>query len=47
MIKFNYFNDEKKPIFVTKETCEITKYTFQENNELWENKSMHQTINII
>jgi len=40
--KFYYFNDLKYPIFVSNETTKITKYTFQENGELWENKSIKQ-----
>lgn len=43
MVKvFNYFNDKNYPIQVTDETCILTKYTFLENNELWENNSLKQ-----
>lgn len=39
---FYYFNHTNYPIQVTDETCILTQYTFQENNELWENKSIQQ-----
>jgi FkbM family methyltransferase len=40
--KYNYFNNENYPIFVTEKTLKITPFTFQENGQLWENPSLKQ-----
>ena len=39
---YYYFNDEKYPIKVTQETCELTPHTFQQDGLMWENKSLSQ-----
>jgi FkbM family methyltransferase len=39
---YYYFNDERYPIKVTKETTEVTPYTFQSNMTMWETPSIHQ-----
>jgi len=44
---YYYYNDKNYPISVTKDTCILTKYTFLENKQLWENKSLHQFFSII
>jgi len=42
---YYYFNNEKYPIKVSQETCEITPYTFQKDGLMWENKSLEQFFN--
>ena len=41
-MEYFYFNDEKFPIKVTRETTELTPYTFQPNMTMWETPSIHQ-----
>lgn len=40
MIEYCYFNNKDLSFNVTDETVEITPYTFQRNNTLWENDSI-------
>ena len=39
---YYYFNDRDYPINVTQETVEITPYTFQPDNTLWETRALKQ-----
>jgi FkbM family methyltransferase len=39
---YNYFNDPALPIAVTDDSVRILPNTFLSNNELWENKALHQ-----
>jgi len=40
MIKYNYFNSVDYPFYVTKETVDVTPYTFGRNGQIWETESM-------
>ena len=40
--QYYYFNSTNYPIVVTKNTVDITPYTFQKNGQMWENKSLYQ-----
>lgn len=41
-MEYYYFNDKRWPIKVTRETMEVTPYTFQPNMTMWETPSIHQ-----
>jgi FkbM family methyltransferase len=41
-MEYFYFNDEKFPIKVTRETTEVTPHTFQPDMTMWETTSIHQ-----
>jgi FkbM family methyltransferase len=44
---YYYFNDEKYPIKVTQETCELTPHTFHKDILLYENQSLAEFFNDI
>jgi len=41
-MEYFYFNDKRWPIKVTRETTEVTPYTFQPDMTMWETTSIHQ-----
>jgi FkbM family methyltransferase len=41
-MEYYYFNDRRWPIKVTKETTEVTPYTFLPDLTMWETPSIHQ-----